>query len=66
MIRLRSSKVVEKIKLDDIFSEEDDLGLLDVIPLKVKAPAGNILASQFEEVVHFYEQIGRASCRERV
>lgn len=55
MIRLRSSKVVEKIKLDDIFSEEDDLGLLDVIPLKVKAPAGNILASQFEEVVHFYE-----------
>ena len=59
MIRLRSSKVVEKIKLDDIFSEEDDLGLLDVIPLKVKAPAGNILASQFEEVVHFYELNGR-------
>ncbi|HIF9509476.1 hypothetical protein C5F63_17290 [Photobacterium damselae subsp. damselae] len=59
MIRLRSSKVVEKINLDDIFSEEDDLGLLDVTPLKVKVPAGNILASQFEEVAHFYELNGR-------
>ncbi|HIF9371790.1 TPA: GIY-YIG nuclease family protein [Photobacterium damselae] len=59
MIQLRSSKAVEKINLDDIFSEEDDLGLLDVTPLKVKAPAGNILASQFEEVAHFYELNGR-------
>ncbi|MEA5351800.1 GIY-YIG nuclease family protein [Vibrio parahaemolyticus] len=59
MIRLRASKAVEKIDLDDIFSEEDDLGLLDVAPLKVKAPAGNILASQFEEISDFYEQNSR-------
>ncbi|MGR5165392.1 GIY-YIG nuclease family protein [Vibrio campbellii] len=59
MIRLRASKAVEKIYLDDIFSEEDDLGLLDVAPLKVKAPAGNILASQFEEISDFYEQNSR-------
>ncbi|MCD9530358.1 GIY-YIG nuclease family protein [Photobacterium carnosum] len=55
MIRLRFSKAVERINLDDIFSEEDDLGLLDVTPLKIKAPAGNILANQFEEVSNFYE-----------
>ncbi|CAH6816578.1 YeeC-like protein [Vibrio chagasii] len=59
MIRLRASKAAEKIDLDDIFSEEDDLGLLDVAPLKVKAPAGNILASQFEEISDFYEQNSR-------
>ncbi len=59
MIRLRASKAVAKIDLDDIFSEEDNLGLLDVAPLKVKAPAGNILASQFEEISDFYEQNGR-------
>lgn len=59
MIRLRASKAVEKIYLDDIFSEEDDLGLLDVAPMKVKAPAGNILASQFEEISDFYEQNSR-------
>ena len=59
MIRLRASKAVEKIYLDDIFLEEDDLGLLDVAPMKVKAPAGNILASQFEEISDFYEQNSR-------
>ncbi|MEF1300393.1 GIY-YIG nuclease family protein [Vibrio owensii] len=59
MIRLRASKALEKIDLDDIFSEEDDLGLLDVVPLKVKAPAGNILATQFEEISDFYEQNDR-------
>ncbi len=59
MIRLRASKAVEKIDLNDIFSEEDDLGLLDVAPLKVKAPAGNILASQFEEISDFYQQNSR-------
>tara|TARA_R110000751_G_scaffold129308_3_gene231338 strand:- start:1607 stop:2860 length:1254 start_codon:yes stop_codon:yes gene_type:complete len=58
MIRLRASKAVEKINLDDIFSQEDDFGLLDVAPLKVKAPAGNILASQFEEISDFFEQNG--------
>lgn len=60
MIRLRASRAVEKIDLDDIFSEEDDLGLLDVAPLKVKATAGNILASQFEEISIFYETNARA------
>ena len=62
MIRLRASKAVEKINLDDIFSEKDDFGLLDVVPLKAKAPTGNILASQFEEVLDFYEQNGRIPC----
>ncbi|HCM0824405.1 TPA: GIY-YIG nuclease family protein [Vibrio parahaemolyticus] len=59
MIRLRSSKVTEKFDLDDIFSEQDDLGLLDVAPLRAKVPAGNILANQLEEISNFYEQNGR-------
>ncbi|OEE69825.1 hypothetical protein A1OO_03320 [Enterovibrio norvegicus FF-33] len=60
MIRLRSSKNIPKLALDDIFSEEDDLGLLDVAPLKVKAPAGNLSASQYEDITVFYEKHGRA------
>ncbi|HEJ2447171.1 TPA: GIY-YIG nuclease family protein [Vibrio cholerae] len=59
MIRLRSSKAVEKLDLDDIFSEQDDLGLLDVAPLRTKAPTGNILANQLEEISNFYEKNGR-------
>ncbi len=59
MIRLRSSKAVEKLDLDDIFSEQDDLGLLDVAPLRAKAPTANILANQLEEISNFYEQNGR-------
>lgn len=59
MIRLRSSKAVEKLDLDDIFSEQDDLGLLDVAPLSAKAPTANILANQLEEISNFYEQNGR-------
>lgn len=62
MIRLRSSKAVEKLDLDDIFSEQDDLGLLDVAPLRAKAPTGNILANQLEEISNFYEQNGRVPC----
>lgn len=60
MIRLRSSKKVPKLALDDIFSEDDDCGLLDVAPLKAKAPAGNVSANQFEEINAFYEKHGRA------
>jgi hypothetical protein len=59
VICLRSSKKTPKQDLDDIFSEEDDLGLLDVAPLKVKAPAGNLIASQFEEITTFFEKNGR-------
>ncbi|KFI11542.1 hypothetical protein IX95_12840 [Vibrio sp. B183] len=59
MICLRSSKKTPKRYLDDIFSEDDDLGLLDVAPLKAKAPAGNLIASQFEEITTFFEKNGR-------
>ncbi|HFG1611029.1 TPA: GIY-YIG nuclease family protein [Vibrio cholerae] len=59
MICLRSSKKTPKRDLDDIFSEDDDLGLLDVAPLKAKAPAGNLIASQFEEITTFFEKNGR-------
>ncbi|EGQ8486981.1 GIY-YIG nuclease family protein [Vibrio alginolyticus] len=59
MIRLRSSKATEKFDLDDIFSEQDDLGLLDVAPLRAKVPTGNILANRLEEISNFYEQNGR-------
>ncbi|NGZ67576.1 GIY-YIG nuclease family protein [Vibrio aestuarianus subsp. cardii] len=58
MICLRSSKKTPKRDLDDIFSEDDDLGLLDVAPLKTKAPAGNLIASQFEEITTFFEKNG--------
>lgn len=59
MICLRSSKKTPKRDLDDIFSEGDDLGLLNVAPLKVKAPAGNLIESQFEEITAFFEKNGR-------
>lgn len=59
MICLRSSKKTPKRDLDDIFSEDDDMGLLDVAPLKAKAPAGNLIASQFEEITTFFEKNGR-------
>ncbi len=58
MICLRSSKKTPKRDLDDIFSEDDNLGLLDVAPLKAKAPAGNLIASQFEEITTFFEKNG--------
>lgn len=45
--------------LDDIFSENDDLGLLDVALLKRKATSGNLCASQFEEITTFYENYGK-------
>ncbi|HDY7535625.1 GIY-YIG nuclease family protein [Vibrio harveyi] len=59
MICLRSSKKTPKRDLDDIFPEDDDLGLLDVAPLKAKVPAGNLIASQFEEITTFFEKNGR-------
>ena len=59
MIRLRSSKKMPKRVLDDIFSEDDDFGLLNVAPPKKKAPSGNLLVSQFEDITAFYEKHGR-------
>ncbi len=57
MIRLRSS-IKPKLALDDIFAD-DDLGLLNVSPLKAKASAVSSVISQFEPIYQFVEQHGR-------
>lgn len=48
-----------KRMLEDIFTEEDDLGLLVVEPLKVRTPSGDLFLSQFEEIIAFYKRNSR-------
>lgn len=55
MIRLSTQHLSKKSTLDDIFSEEDDLGLLDVEPLRSKVAPVDLVSSQFAEIVAFYE-----------
>ncbi len=57
MLRLSSTK--PKFSVDDIFAEDDEFELLNVAPLRVKAPPTNLLASSFEEINAFYEKHGR-------
>lgn len=59
MIRFSTKHLANKSTLGDIFGEDDELGLLDVEPLKAKAVAVDLAAKQFAEVVSFYTEYGR-------
>lgn len=59
MIRLSTARLANKSSLGDILGEEDDLGLLDVQPLKAKAASTDLAGTQFAEITAFYEQHGR-------
>lgn len=54
MLRLSPLQVCQKVTIDDIFSEPDDLGLLVVEPLKIYSPTGNLPVSRLEEINAFY------------
>ncbi|MGL5294719.1 MAG: GIY-YIG nuclease family protein, partial [Aeromonas sp.] len=59
MIRLLTAQLANKTSLGDILGEEDDLGLLDVQPLKAKAAPTDLTGAQFAEITAFYERHGR-------
>lgn len=59
MLRLSPLQVRQKVIIDDIFSEPDDLGLLVVEPLKIYIPTGNLPVSGLEEINTFYVVYGR-------
>lgn len=59
MIRLSTARLATKPSLGDILGEEDDLGLLDVQPLKAKAAPIDLASAQFAEITAFYELHGR-------
>ncbi|HFD7036470.1 GIY-YIG nuclease family protein [Klebsiella michiganensis] len=54
MLKLSPIQPRHKVTIDDIFSEEDDLGLLVVEPLKMHSPVGNLSVSRLEEINSFY------------
>ncbi|MBL0467371.1 GIY-YIG nuclease family protein [Aeromonas veronii] len=60
MILLRSHQLKPKASLEDIFAEDDVLGLLDVEPLKPKSAPIDLVSNQFGDIVAFFEQHGRA------
>ncbi|HCZ9310683.1 TPA: GIY-YIG nuclease family protein [Citrobacter amalonaticus] len=59
MLRLSPLQVRQKVTIDDIFSEPDDLGLLVVEPLKIYSSTGNLPVSRLEEINAFYVVHGR-------
>lgn len=59
MIRLSTARLATKPSLGDILGEEDDLGLLDVQPLKAKVAPIDLACAQFAEITAFYELHGR-------
>lgn len=59
MIRISPIHLKQKRVLEDIFSEKDDFGLLQVEPLKIKSASGSLAFYQFEEIIAFYESNGR-------
>lgn len=60
MIRLHSTQPRKKATLDDIFAGEDVFGLLDVVALKSKAGPTDLIGSQFEVIMAFVDNYGRA------
>jgi hypothetical protein len=59
MIRFSTKRLANKSTLGDIFGEGDELGLLDVEPLKAKTVAVDLTGKQFAEIVTFYKLHGR-------
>ncbi|AQQ00048.1 hypothetical protein B0W48_09765 [Pseudoalteromonas aliena] len=59
MIRFSTKPLDNKSTLEDIFGEDDELGLLNVEPLKAKAIAVDLTVKQFAEIVTFYKLYGR-------
>lgn len=59
MIRLSTTRLANKLTLGNILGEEDELGLLDVEPLKAKAAPVDLAGGQFAEIVAFYKRYGR-------
>ncbi|MEE9705396.1 GIY-YIG nuclease family protein [Aeromonas veronii] len=60
MILLRAHQLKPKPSLEDIFAEDDVLGLLDVEPLKPKSAPVDLVSNQFRDIVAFFEQHERA------
>lgn len=60
MILLRAHLLKPKPSLEDIFAEDDVLGLLDVEPLKPKSAPVDLVSNQFRDIVAFFEQHERA------
>ena len=67
MLRLSPLQVRQKVTIDDIFSEPDDLGLLVVEPLKIYSSTGNLPVSRLEEInaLELFEQIDMPTVRKR-
>ncbi|MFQ2027303.1 GIY-YIG nuclease family protein [Aeromonas veronii] len=59
MIRLSTARLATKSSLGDILGEDDDLGLLDVQPLKVKTTPTDLIGTHFSEITAFYGLHGR-------
>ena len=59
MIRLSTTRLANKLTLGNILGEGDELGLLDVEPLKAKAVPVDLAGGQFAEIVAFYKRYGR-------
>ncbi|TKI04045.1 GIY-YIG nuclease family protein [Martelella alba] len=59
MIRFSTKGLSSKSTLDDILGESDDLGLLNIQPLKASKGPTDIVGSQFSEITAFYAQHGR-------
>jgi len=59
MIQFSTKHLASKSTLGDIFGEDDELGLLDVEPLKAKTIAADLTGKQFAEIITFYKQHGR-------
>ncbi len=59
MIRLSTTRLANKLTLGNILGEEDELGLLDVEPLKAKAAPVDLAGGQFAEIIAFYKRYGR-------
>ncbi|MBP6518806.1 GIY-YIG nuclease family protein [Shewanella sp.] len=59
MIRLSTTRLNNKKTLADLLFEEDELGLLDVQPLKAKVAPTDHIGTQFADISAFYEKHGR-------
>ena len=62
-MKLRNKRAQLGISLSDIFDEDDDLGLLNVKPLKSNTSAQDKLHQEFEKINSFVVEYGRLPVR---